>query len=71
MNGLLEVTRAFGDFDVVGIIAAPAIYETQLTSDDEFIIVASDGLWDVVTPQEAVRTFYQVQKSFSAAMTLH
>jgi len=33
----------------------PAIVSEPLTSDDEFVILASDGLWDVLNAEEAVR----------------
>ncbi|GJP43524.1 hypothetical protein CLOM_g2974 [Closterium sp. NIES-68] len=52
----LVPSRAFGDFVVkdYGVIAEPDILIRHLTSEDEFIILASDGLWDVMTPQDAV-----------------
>ncbi|CAI7767298.1 unnamed protein product, partial [Closterium sp. NIES-53] len=52
----LVPSRAFGDFVVkdYGVIAEPDILIRHLTSEDEFIILASDGLWDVMTPQEAM-----------------
>jgi serine/threonine protein phosphatase PrpC len=33
----------------------------ELSQNDEFLILASDGLWDVVTPFDAVKI---IQKSF-------
>jgi len=36
------------------VIALPDICTLQLMDDDEFVIMATDGLWDVVTNQEAV-----------------
>ncbi|EFJ41395.1 hypothetical protein VOLCADRAFT_68313, partial [Volvox carteri f. nagariensis] len=36
------------------VVATPDVTETLLTEDDEFLIVASDGLWDVLPPREAV-----------------
>ncbi|CAI5477815.1 unnamed protein product [Closterium sp. Yama58-4] len=52
----LVPSRAFGDFVVkdYGVIAEPDILIRHLTLEDEFIILASDGLWDVMTPQEAM-----------------
>ncbi|CAI5481072.1 unnamed protein product [Closterium sp. Yama58-4] len=52
----LVPSRAFGDFVVkdYGVIAEPDILIRHLTSEDEFIILATDGLWDVMTPQEAM-----------------
>lgn len=36
------------------IIAEPDIETIELGSDDEFLIMASDGVWDVMTPAQAV-----------------
>lgn len=36
------------------ITAQPDVRQLRITRDLEFIIIASDGLWDVVTPSEAV-----------------
>jgi len=37
-----------------GLIADPEINQVFLTDDDNFLILACDGLFDVVTAQEAV-----------------
>ncbi|KAG2452023.1 hypothetical protein HYH02_003061 [Chlamydomonas schloesseri] len=37
------------------VVATPDVTETLLTEEDEFLIVASDGLWDVLPPREAVQ----------------
>ncbi|KAI9097801.1 hypothetical protein K1719_025572 [Acacia pycnantha] len=36
------------------VIACPDIYQVQLGSDAEFIVLASDGLWDYMSSSEAV-----------------
>jgi len=60
----IGVTRAIGDFyfkscefvgeKKSGLIAVPSLAKWHLTVDDEFIIIASDGFWDVVLPKEAI-----------------
>ncbi|KAL5743245.1 hypothetical protein ACOSQ2_026361 [Xanthoceras sorbifolium] len=51
----LQVTRSIGDDDLKpAVTAEPEITETVLSSEDEFLIMASDGLWDVVSNEEAV-----------------
>ena len=35
-------------------VSTPDVREEDLTSEDEVIIMASDGLWDVIANQEAV-----------------
>ncbi|KAM7508175.1 hypothetical protein LguiA_018628 [Lonicera macranthoides] len=55
VNGSLAVSRAIGDLHLKDwIISEPEIKKVPLTSDCEFLIMASDGLWDKVNDQEAV-----------------
>jgi protein phosphatase 1L len=58
VNGL-AVSRSIGDRTMkIGkegqIIATPECVEMQLTVDSHFMIMASDGLWDTITNEEAV-----------------
>lgn len=61
LNGFLEVSRAIGDFDrelqakTRGLTALPDTQVYELHDDDEFVIVACDGLWDVLDSQAAVQ----------------
>jgi serine/threonine protein phosphatase PrpC len=51
----LSVSRAYGDLDAAPfVIHRPDIFRYKLRSEDQFIIVACDGLWDVMTNQDAV-----------------
>ena len=51
----LSVSRAFGDVDAVPYIThRPDIFKYRLGKNDKFYILACDGLWDVVSSQEAV-----------------
>lgn len=51
----LQVTRSIGDDDLKpAVTAEPEITEVTLTANDEFLIIASDGLWDKVSNEEAV-----------------
>ncbi|KAL6944704.1 hypothetical protein ACO0RG_001450 [Hanseniaspora osmophila] len=54
VNGMLAVTRSMGDkfFDKL-VISNPFTTSVELTSKDQFLIIACDGLWDVVEDQEA------------------
>ena len=36
------------------LIAEPEFQQTVLTEDDEFLIIGCDGIWDVMTSQQAV-----------------
>ena len=46
--GGLSVTRAFGDTHYKPyVIAEPEIIEYKLSGKDEFLIIGSDGYWNV------------------------
>ena len=42
------------EFHADPLIATPEISVEQLLPDDEFAILACDGLWDVISSQQAV-----------------
>jgi hypothetical protein len=50
VGGVLAVSRAFGDRLLKQyVVADPEIQEEKVDSSLEFLILASDGLWDVVS----------------------
>uniref|UniRef100_K3WKK1 PPM-type phosphatase domain-containing protein n=1 Tax=Globisporangium ultimum (strain ATCC 200006 / CBS 805.95 / DAOM BR144) TaxID=431595 RepID=K3WKK1_GLOUD len=54
VNGRLAVARAFGDSELKEcVISLPDVTTHELTPEDEFIVLASDGLWDAL-PNEQV-----------------
>ncbi|KAL7123724.1 hypothetical protein ABFS83_14G001700 [Erythranthe nasuta] len=62
LNGELAVTRALGDWymklpfgSASPLTAEPEFQWTLLTDEDEFLIIGCDGIWDVLSNQEAVR----------------
>lgn len=52
VNGILAMTRAIGDHTFKGITALPEVTVFHRHRDDEFMILASDGLWDVISDEE-------------------
>ena len=50
LNNVLAITRSIGDFDQKGkgLIAIPHIHKHTIVKKDKFLVVASDGIWDVV-----------------------
>lgn len=51
----LSVSRSFGDLDNTPYVThIPDIFHYSLTYNDEFIIMACDGLWDVLENHEAI-----------------
>lgn len=71
----LAVSRAFGDrlSKDIGVVAEPEIAIHTLVPEDRCIVLASDGVWDQVTNEEAVRiamSCYQDDAPQSAAIAL-
>ena len=56
VNGIVAVSRAFGNFRHKVIIPEADVKVFDLTGDEEYIVLACDGLWDVFTPAQ-VRKF--------------
>ncbi|XP_024980467.1 probable protein phosphatase 2C 27 isoform X2 [Cynara cardunculus var. scolymus] len=64
LNGQLGVTRAIGNWHIKGLkesgeqvgplSAEPELKLVTLTKEDEFLIIGSDGIWDVFRNQNAV-----------------
>ncbi|KAG4930077.1 hypothetical protein AAZX31_17G102800 [Glycine max] len=64
LNGQLGVTRALGNWHLQGmkeingkggpLSAEPELKLITLTKEDEFLIIGSDGIWDVFRSQNAV-----------------
>ncbi|KAG8069757.1 hypothetical protein GUJ93_ZPchr0006g41545 [Zizania palustris] len=71
VGGVLAVSRAFGDKLLKQyVVADPEIKEEIVDSSLEFLILASDGLWDVVTNEEAVSMVKPIQDPEQAAKRL-
>jgi len=50
----LSLSRAFGDIDCTPYVThLPQIYQYKISSSDKFLIKACDGLWDVISNQDA------------------
>ncbi|XP_011073313.1 probable protein phosphatase 2C 60 isoform X2 [Sesamum indicum] len=64
VNGSLNLARAIGDMEMKQnkslpaekqiVTANPDIVTVELTEDDDFLIVACDGIWDCLSSQQAV-----------------
>ncbi|KAM7276490.1 hypothetical protein ACFE04_018356 [Oxalis oulophora] len=65
----LAMSRAFGDYMLksYGIIAIPDISYHCLTSEDQFIVLASDGVWDVLNNSEVASIIMSTDNEDSAA----
>ncbi|KAL7583380.1 hypothetical protein Lser_V15G42657 [Lactuca serriola] len=59
----LQVTRSIGDDDLKpGVTAEPEVTETILSDEDEYLVMGSDGLWDVVRNDEVVEIMKKTVK---------
>lgn len=68
--GLLTVTRAFGDFQLkqYGLIGDPWLTTRTIQKDeDSFVILGTDGLFGLVTPQEACDIVKRARTASQAA----
>ncbi|KNA14289.1 hypothetical protein SOVF_108770 [Spinacia oleracea] len=64
----LAMTRAFGDFDMKshGIIVTPEVTHRRLTPEDQFLLLACDGVWDVLSNEEVVSVVKSVKNKEAA-----
>ncbi|KAK4412589.1 putative protein phosphatase 2C 72 [Sesamum alatum] len=65
----LAMSRAFGDFVLKnhGIIAIPDVSYHRLSPNDQFLVLASDGVWDVLSNDEVVSIVSAVSSEEAAA----
>lgn len=69
VGGVLAVSRSFGDHSLrgFGVIATPDVISVDLRIIHKYLIVATDGLWDVITPKvHAVPPYLPLQQHLLA-----
>ncbi|MBA0765437.1 hypothetical protein Gotri_014634 [Gossypium trilobum] len=68
----LAMSRAFGDFCLkdFGLISVPDVFYHRLTERDEFVILATDGVWDVLSNKEAIDIVASAPSRSTAARAL-
>jgi protein phosphatase 2C len=75
VNGALAMSRAIGDHALhPAVNSCPDVTVIDRTADDDFLVIASDGLWDVCTNQEVIgiahRSIDRAQKTMDRAASL-
>jgi serine/threonine protein phosphatase PrpC len=51
----LSLSRAIGDLDSKPYVShLPEIYKYNISNNDKFLIIACDGLWDIISNQDAI-----------------
>ncbi|XP_055823110.1 probable protein phosphatase 2C 6 isoform X2 [Solanum dulcamara] len=68
----LAMARAFGDFCLkdFGLISVPDVYYHRITDRNEFVVLATDGVWDVLSNKEAVDIVASAPSRATAARAL-
>ncbi|KAJ0234968.1 protein phosphatase 2C 65 [Hirschfeldia incana] len=53
----LAMSRAFGDFCLkdYGLLCVPEVFFRKVSGEDEFVVLATDGIWDVLSNEEVVK----------------
>ncbi|XP_050225777.2 probable protein phosphatase 2C 28 [Mercurialis annua] len=71
VDGQLAMTRAFGDGKLKEHISSePDVITKAIDEDSEFLILASDGLWKVMSNEEAYDCIRELEDSQEAAEKL-
>ncbi|KAJ6950161.1 protein phosphatase 2C 39 [Populus alba x Populus x berolinensis] len=71
VDGQLAVARAFGDKSLKDHLSSEPDFAMEMIDDDtDCIILASDGLWKVMSNQEAVDAIKNIKDALSAAKRL-
>lgn len=72
VNGMLAVTRSLGDqFFKDLVIGSPYTTSVELDKEtDKFLIIACDGLWDVISDHQACELIKDIEDSTQAAKKL-
>jgi len=80
INGSLNLTRAIGDMEFKQnkflpsekqmVTADPDINTIDLCDDDDFLVVACDGIWDCMSSQELVDFIHEQLKSETKLSTV-
>jgi serine/threonine protein phosphatase PrpC len=68
----LMMTRSLGDrwFRPVGVIAEPEVGRHAVGADDVALVAATDGLWDVLSVEDAARFVRRAATAEAAARAL-
>ncbi|XP_075518224.1 putative protein phosphatase 2C 72 [Primulina tabacum] len=68
----LAMSRAFGDFVLKyhGIIAIPDISYHHLSSNDQFLVLVSDGVWDVLSNDDVIAIVSAAHSEEAAAKSV-
>lgn len=65
----LAMSRAIGDtvLKAYGVTATPDVSYRRLTSNDQFLVLATDGVWDVLSNEEVASVVWSADSETAAA----
>lgn len=65
VEGVLAVSRSIGDVSLQPFVTAePEIIEKNIEPEDEYLVLASDGLWDVMENEYVAKMVLSGSKQF-------
>jgi len=71
VNGIVAIARSLGDKEFGEFLSPqPYISKTSLTKNDKRLILACDGVWDVISDEEAVDLIINAKEPQEASETL-
>jgi len=70
VNGTLAVSRSIGDLEIDGIIRSPATTTYNIKNDDKYLVLACDGVFDVMTSLEMGKIVAQINDTSRAAASI-
>lgn len=70
--GQLMLSRAFGDWELkpYGVSNIPHITRTELTPNDKYLIIATDGIWDVFEDDDVYQLSLNAKNSDDLCKTI-
>ncbi|MCO5567933.1 hypothetical protein L7F22_021629 [Adiantum nelumboides] len=68
----LAMARAFGDYILknFGVISVPEVTHRRISKNDKFVVLATDGVWDVLSNEQVVRLVDAAPMRSVAAQTV-
>eukprot|EP01132_Coremiostelium_polycephalum_P008044 gene8044-9892_t len=71
VNGMLAVSRALGDsFLTPYVTPEPHLKSFTISNEDKFLILACDGVWDLISDEDAVKIVANIPDPIESSETL-
>ncbi|KAJ5077449.1 hypothetical protein M0811_05972 [Anaeramoeba ignava] len=71
VNGTIAISRAIGDSAFQPFVSCePYVFCFEIENDDRFLILACDGVWDVLSDQETVDIANSIKDPYLSALSI-